>query len=404
MADPFEVRMRFTNQLRQLSASVTSSQKAAQYALRHKDLAEDLHSCILEQLERSNLNMRANIMYFIEHFLDMAHKDGQEDYIRMMQRDIIRVVDAVAPDDGSGAANVKVVRKVLQALHAKSFLDATILTDIFEVLRERGESYVSSQGDLVLSPSANNSSLSGYDANMPPSQTAIHAPPPPTATTAGPSTHGSAKATATANNNNNTTAGTSSSSHHSNLNKRGGGINTAAPRLDKKQVEQRIEEDRERHKRLRENIWAVPSREEMERLLDETSELGEDDMRGMWEEQEEWERSLQAGITGGGCGHNTTAANGNGNGTWKDKDTRNGGGGENGDSRNGSGIGEKNGEKNGDSSRGKQGGKPVSISAEIAEMTRRKELLLQQQQQQQEREQQDNDKDKEDQDVDMTSA
>jgi len=30
----------------------------------------------------------------------------------MMQRDIIRVVDAVAPDDGSGAANVKVVRKV----------------------------------------------------------------------------------------------------------------------------------------------------------------------------------------------------------------------------------------------------------------------------------------------------
>lgn len=51
-------------------------------------------------------------MYFIEHFLDLAQKDGHGDYIRMMQRDIIRVVDAVAPDDGSGAANVKVVRKV----------------------------------------------------------------------------------------------------------------------------------------------------------------------------------------------------------------------------------------------------------------------------------------------------
>lgn len=51
-------------------------------------------------------------MYFIEHFLDLAKRDGHEDYIRMMQRDIIRVVDAVAPDDGSGAANVKVVRKV----------------------------------------------------------------------------------------------------------------------------------------------------------------------------------------------------------------------------------------------------------------------------------------------------
>lgn len=54
-------------------------------------------------------------MYFIEHFLDLASRDGHPDYIRMMQRDIIRVVDAVAPDDGSGAANVKVVRKVSSA-------------------------------------------------------------------------------------------------------------------------------------------------------------------------------------------------------------------------------------------------------------------------------------------------
>jgi CTD kinase subunit gamma len=52
MADPFEVRMKFSHQLQHLNASVTSAQKAAQYALRHKDMAEDLHSCILEQIER----------------------------------------------------------------------------------------------------------------------------------------------------------------------------------------------------------------------------------------------------------------------------------------------------------------------------------------------------------------
>ena len=52
MADPFEVRMRFTNQLQHLNASVTSSQKAAQYALKYKDMDEDLHSCILEQVEK----------------------------------------------------------------------------------------------------------------------------------------------------------------------------------------------------------------------------------------------------------------------------------------------------------------------------------------------------------------
>lgn len=63
-------------------------------------------------ISQNNMNTRANIMYFIEHFLEMAQKDGHTDYVRFIQRDIIRVVDAVAPDDGSGAANVKVVRRV----------------------------------------------------------------------------------------------------------------------------------------------------------------------------------------------------------------------------------------------------------------------------------------------------
>lgn len=56
MADPFEVRMRFTSQLQHLNASVTSAQKAAQFALKYKDMGEDLHSCILEQLERVRIH------------------------------------------------------------------------------------------------------------------------------------------------------------------------------------------------------------------------------------------------------------------------------------------------------------------------------------------------------------
>ena len=50
-------------------------------------------------------------------------------------------------------------------------------------------------------------------------------------------------------------------------------------RLDKRQIEQRIEEDRERHKRLRESIWAVgeDGDGEFERLWEEASEIGEDD-------------------------------------------------------------------------------------------------------------------------------
>lgn len=65
-------------------------------------------------------------MYFIEQFLQLASKDGHTNYVRMMQRDIIRVVDAVAPDDGTGSANVQVVRRVSETL---GMLSASIGTD-----------------------------------------------------------------------------------------------------------------------------------------------------------------------------------------------------------------------------------------------------------------------------------
>ncbi|KAG9237138.1 CTD kinase subunit gamma CTK3-domain-containing protein [Amylocarpus encephaloides] len=221
--DPFEVRIRFTQHLQHLNASVTSANKAAQYALKYRDMDEDLHSCILEQLERQNsMNNRANIMYFIEHLCDVAAREKHHDYVRMMQRDILRVVDAVAPEDGSGAANVKVVRKVLHGLQSKSFLLAQTVTEIEECLKERD-----TQSDAI-----GMSSPLGPDTEM---------------------------------------------AHTTPISK----SNSSYPRLDKKQVEQRIEEDRERHKRLRENIWAIQNTgvddAEFDKMWEETSELGEDD-------------------------------------------------------------------------------------------------------------------------------
>ena len=247
--DPFEVRIRFTQHLQHLNASVTSANKAAQYALKFRDMDEDLHSCILEQLEKvselliplffllrevelqfetdckqNSINSRANIMYFIEHLCDMATRENHQDYIRMMQRDILRVVDAVAPEDGSGAANVKVVRKVLQGLQTKSFLLAQTVSEIEDLLKERD----------TLPDGINMSSPSGrLDSEM--------------------------KGVETGRERREKTNG--------------------VQKLDKKQAEQRIEEDRERHKRARENIWAIPADGggEHEKMWEETSDLGDDD-------------------------------------------------------------------------------------------------------------------------------
>ncbi|CAK7204651.1 hypothetical protein SEUCBS139899_007410 [Sporothrix eucalyptigena] len=289
MADPFEVRVRFSAQLQNLNASATSAQKAAAYALKYKDMDEDLHSCIIEQLEKPQtaLNKRANIMYFIEHFLELAQREGGNDYVGMIQRDIIRVVDAVAPESGQGAANVKVVRRVLQGMQQKGFLEAQAVTEIEEVLKERETdllSPVNGRHDAAGADDAAGSGLDGaamrgsagdamdLDGQHPPSQTIP------------------------------------SKRQHDGI----AGDDSAAAavepprRLDKKQIEERIEEDRERHKRLREGIWAVPKGPdaEMWRLWEETSDLGEDDHLMGEEERIEREQAVMAS-----CVHRAEAAN-----------------------------------------------------------------------------------------------
>jgi CTD kinase subunit gamma len=57
-------------------------------------------------------------MYFIEHLCDMAQRENHMEFVRMVKRDITRIILAVAPSDGSGAANVKVVKKVC-SLHRR---------------------------------------------------------------------------------------------------------------------------------------------------------------------------------------------------------------------------------------------------------------------------------------------
>lgn len=232
MADPFEVRQRFTTLLSHLSASHTSLQKAALYALKNREMDEDLHSCILEQLERTNMNTRANITFFIENLCELAVKENAAGdpsamgYVRMLQRDILAVVECVVGEEG---ANVRVVRKVLKTLEGLGILMPETVGELEAVLKSR-------EGDRAV--------MMGEG-------------------------------------------------HGDGAKRREGGVG----KMDKRQIEHRIEEDRERHKRLRESIWAVPGDEEreMERLWEEASDIGEDDWVVGREDREERRQAVAFG-------------------------------------------------------------------------------------------------------------
>lgn len=166
-------------------------------------------------------------MYFIEHFCEMATKEDHFPYVRMMQRDILRVIDAVVPPDGTGAANVKHVRRVLQGLQNKEILSVETVAEIDAALKER-ETH---PAHLDLEP------------EEAPDGSAVSKTGTP---------HGSKQ----------------------------------GMRVDKRQIEQRIEEDRERNKRLRESMWAVSGDDvaEHDKFWDEASDICEDDFIGAREE------------------------------------------------------------------------------------------------------------------------
>lgn len=242
--DAFDVRVKFTNYLQHLNASTNSALKCANYALRYAVHAEDLHSCIIEQLERNNINSRANIMYFLPALCEAASAAQAPIYIRMMERDILRIVDLVAPPEGGGAANVRVVKSVLKNLEGKGFLQPQTVLELESFISGREtagapESPLSGMG--VAADVARNTPASTRDA--------WGAPGP--------------------------------------------------PRLDKKQIEQRIEEDRERHKRAREGLWTIKQTsnhlgDDVERgkLWDETSDMEDDDYEMVKEEADQRKECL----------------------------------------------------------------------------------------------------------------
>lgn len=280
MADPFEVRLRFSSLLTHLTASTTSAQKTASYALKHRDMDEDLHSCILESLESpsTNMNSRANIMYFLEHFCDVStRREGSgtataagttaaaattaggahEPYVAMIRRDIRPIVGAVV---GSGksvsGANIKVARKVVGDMGVKGYLEQGNVSAIERDLRMREEERARVLAEEAVTAAAGEQpgveTVQDEDRVQAGTRT-VQSSARPTPRTGYGHGHGQGHA-------------------------RAGRLNGMS-KVDKKAIEQRIEEDRERNKRLRESVWAVngDDEEELNRLWEETSDLCEED-------------------------------------------------------------------------------------------------------------------------------
>ncbi|KAK7206167.1 CTD kinase subunit gamma CTK3-domain-containing protein [Myxozyma melibiosi] len=211
--DAFEARLMFTDLLRRLNASVQSATKCAQFAVRNKDLCEDLYSCIIEELDQTSLNSRINILYFLETLCESSIRTGFDDYVTMIRRDLWMILEKVVPESSAALANVALAKKALENLQRKSVITQQELIQASTKLEERE---VQIGKDKTIS-------------------------------------------------------------------------------FSKEDILKRMDEDRERHKRMRENIWVIPAGEliqtEFDNAWETISDLGEDDFDSMTEENNIFRKS-----------------------------------------------------------------------------------------------------------------
>ncbi|KAF8418630.1 CTD kinase subunit gamma CTK3-domain-containing protein, partial [Boletus edulis BED1] len=222
--DPFEVRMQFLGLLRKLNATQQSIQKVVGYALKYfSRCGEDLWECIIEECQKGSINHRINILYFLDSLcesslLAKAHQPIPAEssscypsslltpharhakqantsfYVDYVSRDLRQIVECVVPVGRQGLPNLTSTKQILENWRTKRIIEPQRVDEGMQVLSSRHTQ--PTESSIASAP-------------------ALTSQPPPS---------------------------------------RGPGAGNDA-HLSRGEIFKRIEEDRERHKRLRERRW-----------------------------------------------------------------------------------------------------------------------------------------------------
>ncbi|KAL4261561.1 CTD kinase subunit gamma [Pleurotus pulmonarius] len=204
--DPFEVRMQFLGLLRRLNASQQSIQKVVSFAIKFfPPCGEDLWDCVVEECQKGSINSRINILYFLDSLCETcllvkshASTIGYDQQHKSSSSN--RYVDFVQRD----------LSKIVEYVVPEGRQGLPNLSSTKQVL----ESWRSKR---VIDPQVIDNIMGQLDTRR------------------FDSSAGAAAETSTA------TSSRSSTTH-----------------LPRGEIFKRIEEDRERHKRLRERRWVQP--------------------------------------------------------------------------------------------------------------------------------------------------
>ncbi|TEB38058.1 hypothetical protein FA13DRAFT_1681452 [Coprinellus micaceus] len=213
--DPFEVRLQLLELMKRLTASQQSIQRVVGFAIKYfPNCGEDIWECIMDDFEKGTINARINVLYFLDSLCETcllvkskaSHRERSSSssrrssnlYVDFVSRDLDKIIDHVVPQGKQGLPNLASTKQILERWRSKRILDPQRVDQVLSSLNERTNIVPPS------TPSETQSSSSTATTAVP-----KYIPPQP-------------------------------------------------PALSRNEVFKRIEEDRERHKRLRERRWVQP--------------------------------------------------------------------------------------------------------------------------------------------------
>lgn len=92
------------------------------------------------------MNVRVNILYFIDTLCESSQNAKYPEYIHLVQRDLKAIVSAVANEDPEGAINFEALKKVLENLKERNVIDEQGLREVEDLMEVAERRYREEDG------------------------------------------------------------------------------------------------------------------------------------------------------------------------------------------------------------------------------------------------------------------
>lgn len=92
------------------------------------------------------MNVRVNILYFIDTLCEASQNAKYPEYIHLVQRDLKAIVAAVANEDPEGAINFEALKKVLESLRQRKVIDDQEIHEVERLMEDADRRYREEDG------------------------------------------------------------------------------------------------------------------------------------------------------------------------------------------------------------------------------------------------------------------